>query len=67
MPRPNLRRAQPLVRDYCTRHGVSYAEVGLLESYRIVIRYLNDVGLHARDPFACPLAAQLRPGSAGKS
>ena len=60
MPRPNLKRVQPLVRDYCARHGVSYTEVGLLESYRIVVSYLNDVGLHARDPFSCPLASQLR-------
>jgi fatty acid desaturase len=60
MPRPNLRRVQPLVREYCARHGVSYTEVGLLESYGIVVNYLNNVGLHARDPFGCPLAAQLR-------
>jgi fatty acid desaturase len=60
MPRPNLRRAQPLVRAYCAEHGVSYTEVGLLESYRIVVDYLNNVGLRARGPFECPLAAELR-------
>lgn len=60
MPRPNLSRARPLVRDYCARHGVNYTEVGLFRSYGIVVRYLNNVGLRARDPFACPLAAQLR-------
>ena len=32
----------------------------LLRSYGIVIRYLNRVGLGARDPFACPLVAELR-------
>ena len=32
MPRPNLRRAQPIIRAYCDEHGVSYAEVGLVES-----------------------------------
>ena len=60
MPRPNLRRAQPLVRAYCERHGVAYTEVGLFESYGIVIGYLNNVGLRARDPFECPLATNLR-------
>ena len=60
MPRPNLRRARPIVRAYCLEHGVSYAEVGLFESYAIVVDYLNNVGLRARDPFDCPLAAQLR-------
>ncbi|MBW9207803.1 acyl-CoA desaturase [Mumia sp. zg.B17] len=60
MPRVNLRRAQPIVRRFCERHGVPYTEVGLLRSYRIVVDYLNNVGLRARDPFDCPLAAQLR-------
>ncbi len=60
MPRPNLRRARPIVRAYCEEHGVPYAEVGLFESYGIVMDYLNNVGLRARGPFECPLAAQLR-------
>jgi fatty acid desaturase len=60
MPRPNLKRAQPLVRAYCEKHGVTYTEVGLFTSYGIVTRYLNTVGLRGRDPFECPLAAQLR-------
>jgi fatty acid desaturase len=60
MPRCNLKRARPLVRAHCEREGIDYVEVGLLESYGIVIDYLNNVGLRARDPFDCPLAAQLR-------
>jgi fatty acid desaturase len=59
MPRPTLRQVQPIVREYCAVHGVSYTEVGLFASYRIVVDYLNNVGLRARDPFDCPLAAQL--------
>jgi fatty acid desaturase len=55
MPRPNLRRARPLVRSYCAENGVPYTETGLLESYGIVVRHLNAVGLGARDPFLCPL------------
>jgi fatty acid desaturase len=73
MPRPTLRRVQPIVRDYCQLHGIAYAEVGLFTSYGIVVDYLNNVGLKARDPFDCPLAAELRsvsgrdlPGSADR-
>ena len=60
MPRPNLKHARPIVRAYCAEHGVPYAEVGLFESYGIVMDYLNNVGLRARGPFECPMAAQLR-------
>lgn len=60
MPKCNLKLAQPYVRAHCEREGVEYAEVGLFKSYAIVIDYLNNVGLRARDPFDCPLAAQLR-------
>ena len=28
MPRPNLKRVQPIVREYCAEHEVTYAEVG---------------------------------------
>ncbi len=60
MPRPNLKDAQPIVREHCRRQGVAYTEAGLFESYGIVVRYLNDVGLHARGPFECPLASSMR-------
>ncbi|MCW2758728.1 MAG: acyl-CoA desaturase, partial [Nocardioidaceae bacterium] len=60
MPRPNLRLAQPTIRAYCDALDVSYTEVGLVESYGIVIDYLNNVGIRARGPFECPLAADLR-------
>ena len=60
MPRPNLRRAQPIVREFCANHRVHYTETSLARSYAIVIRYLNTVGLAARDPFQCPLAAEYR-------
>ena len=60
MPRPNLKRVQPIVRAYCARHEVSYTEVGLLASYGIVVDYLNNVGLRAREPFECPVHTQYR-------
>ncbi|MBN9632202.1 MAG: acyl-CoA desaturase [Actinobacteria bacterium] len=60
MPRPHLRRARLLVREHCAAHGIPYTETGLVNSYRIVIAYLNRVGLSARDPFDCPAAARFR-------
>jgi fatty acid desaturase len=59
MPRPNLKRVQPLVREYCSQLGVTYTEVGFFTSYRIVVQYLNDVPGRAREPLSCPLAASL--------
>jgi fatty acid desaturase len=44
MPSPSLRRAQPLVRQFCRDHGVSYLETALVDSYRLVLRHLHDVG-----------------------
>jgi len=60
MPRPHLRRAARLVSEYCESRGVPYTATGLIEAYRIVVRYINRVGLGERDPFECPLVAQRR-------
>jgi fatty acid desaturase len=55
MPRPHLRAASPMIAAYCRSHGVAYTRTGLWDSYRIVVRYINRVGLGERDPFECPL------------
>jgi hypothetical protein len=60
MARPYLRKAQPLVSAYCAAQGVPYTRTTLWQSYRIVIGYLNTVGLRGKDPFLCPLVAQRR-------
>ncbi len=44
MPCANLRAAQPIVRGFCEERGVAYEETGLVESYRIALRHLHDVG-----------------------
>jgi fatty acid desaturase len=44
MPRPNLRRAQPIVRAFCRDHDVSYYETTLLRSYGQALGHLHDVG-----------------------
>ncbi|WP_243076285.1 acyl-CoA desaturase [Microbacterium sp. SS28] len=58
MPRPHLRAASRTVERYCAEHGVAYTQTGLWESYRIVTRYINRVGLGERDPFECPMLLQ---------
>ncbi len=67
MPRCNLKRAQPIVREHCERVGIPYTEVGLVRSYAMVVGYLNHVGLRARDPFDCPLADQMRGPDGGRA
>jgi fatty acid desaturase len=59
MPRPHLARARELVREHCRVHEVPYTETSLLSAWGIVVRYLNRVGLAARDSFRCPVAGQL--------
>jgi len=57
MPRPSLHRARAIAREYCAERGVAYTETSLVQSYGIVIRYLNRVGLASGgDPFDCPAA-----------
>jgi fatty acid desaturase len=48
MPRPNLRRAKPLVAAFCARQGISYTETGLLDSYAQTLRHLQASGAPAR-------------------
>ena len=43
MPSRNLRRCQPMVRRFCVDHLVPYTETGLVESYRISLRYLHSL------------------------
>jgi fatty acid desaturase len=44
MPRPNLRRAQPIIRQFCRDRGLSYVQTSLPASYVQTLRYLNAVG-----------------------
>jgi len=48
MPRPNLRRAQPLIRAFCRQHGLAYTEASLFGSYAQAIRHLHSVGAPLR-------------------
>jgi fatty acid desaturase len=60
MPRPHLRRAQRIVKQYCADKNISYMETSLPNSYRKVIEYLNEVGIEGTDPFDCPMISEYR-------
>ena len=48
MPRPSLRQAQVIVREFCAGHGIDYAQCGWLASYGHVLRHLHAVGAPLR-------------------
>jgi fatty acid desaturase len=48
MPRANLRRAQPIVREFCQQKGLPYCEASFLGSYAQVLWHLDSVGRSAR-------------------
>ncbi len=60
MPSVNLRRARPIVQEYCATHDVKYTETTLVGSYRIVLEYLRRVGVKHADPFECPVTMEFR-------
>lgn len=62
MARPHLPRAREIVREHCAQEDLEYTETTLMQSYGIVIAYLNRVGLAARDPFDCPERVALGRG-----
>jgi fatty acid desaturase len=43
LPRPNLRKVQPMVREHCARVGLPFTETGLLDSYRQALTHMHDV------------------------
>ena len=47
MPRPNLRRVQGLVRDFCAATDLGYSEESFVGSFRQIIRHLSDAGVAA--------------------
>ncbi|WP_405434559.1 fatty acid desaturase family protein [Micromonospora sp. NBC_00617] len=47
MPRPNLRHAQPLIRQFCTEHGIAYHETTLIQSWAQGLAHLRTIGTGA--------------------
>lgn len=47
MPRPNLAKAQGIVKEFCAEHGLAYHSASLFGSYRQALMFLNRVGAAA--------------------
>jgi fatty acid desaturase len=47
MPRPSLRRSQPLIREFCRQHRLPYCQASLVGSYAQALRHLHTVGTQA--------------------
>ncbi|WP_353649261.1 acyl-CoA desaturase [Nakamurella sp. A5-74] len=60
MPRPNLRKAVPIIREHCAAKDVKYHEVPIYTAWSIVVKHLNRVGMAGRDLYGCPTASVLR-------
>jgi len=66
MPRPNLRRVQGLVRDFCVAADLGYREESFVESFRQIVHHLNDAGAASRvQPPLAPGGAARSPAAAG--
>jgi fatty acid desaturase len=50
MPRPNLRRVQGLVRDFCAATDLGYCEDSFVGSFRQIVHHLSDAGAAACPP-----------------
>ncbi|HSZ38554.1 MAG TPA: acyl-CoA desaturase [Trebonia sp.] len=48
MPRPNLRRVQGLVKDFCAATDLCYLEASFVGSFRQVVDHLSDMGEASR-------------------
>jgi fatty acid desaturase len=50
MPRPSLRRSQPIIREFCAERRISYSETGIVRSYAEALRHLHQAGADLRRP-----------------
>jgi fatty acid desaturase len=52
MPRLNMRRAQPIIREFCAERGIDYYETSFIQSYRELLGFLNEIGAPLREAAA---------------
>ncbi len=64
MPRPNLRRSQALIKEFCRQRGLPYCEASLGGSYAQALRYLNTTGRPPRPVPGSPLRVSAMPALA---
>jgi fatty acid desaturase len=54
MPRLNIRRAQPIVRQFCAERGIAYHQTSFVESYQELLGFLHEIGEPLRAARAQP-------------
>jgi fatty acid desaturase len=60
MPRPALRSARTITKEFCEARGITYTEVSFLRGWVDVVRFLRTTGLRAGlRSSGCPTASQL--------
>jgi fatty acid desaturase len=68
VPCTRLRRARPIVRAYCERHGLPYHQVGYLAAWREALGHCRRMARIAREAAAeapsAPVRGQTCPGGA---
>lgn len=57
MPRPHLRKAAPIIAEFCREREIPYTVQNIGASFRSVVNYINVVGMKNRDPYVCPMVA----------
>ena len=43
MPRNNLGKARPIIKEFCKQRGIPYYETGAVQSYREILGYMHEV------------------------
>ena len=49
MPRNNLKKAQPMVKEFCRAHGISYHETSVMQSHREILGYMHKMSAPLRN------------------
>lgn len=65
MPRPNLRRCQPIVSDFCRQRGLPYAQASFVSSYAQALRHLDTIGKPPAPPGKPPRLAPSESSGLG--
>ena len=48
MPRNNLKKVQPIIKEFCRTHGISYRETSVLQSHREILGYMHKMSAPLR-------------------
>ncbi len=59
LPMHRLRPVSVIVKEFCAQRGISYHETSMIESYREILGYLDEIGSAVRHP--APVVAGNQP------